>query len=153
MIIWMQTAGRTGKAPDLELHLTCCEATFHSALRCSKPVLNKAENRNTHFCRNLPQGTKRKSNAQKLQKPPHPSHTWHRSWIILQPQQWGNNKYLQEQKMTEKNVFICFKTGFLYVDLVSWNSLCRLGWPQAHRDLPASVYWVLEIKVCTTVTN
>jgi hypothetical protein len=31
---------------------------------------------------------------------------------------------------------------------LSWNSLCRPGWPQTYRVLPASASWVLEFKVC-----
>ena len=30
------------------------------------------------------------------------------------------------------------------------NSLCRPGWPQTHRDPPASASWVLGLKVCAT---
>ena len=33
-------------------------------------------------------------------------------------------------------LFVCFKTGFLYVALAVLNSLCRPGWPRTHK--PAS---------------
>ena len=31
-----------------------------------------------------------------------------------------------------------------------WNSLCTPGWLRTHRDPPASAFWVLGLKVCTT---
>jgi hypothetical protein len=41
-----------------------------------------------------------------------------------------------------------FKTGSFYI---VWNSLCRPGWPQTHRDPPASASQVLGLKVCITI--
>ena len=32
---------------------------------------------------------------------------------------------------------------------LSWNSLCRPGWPQIHKDSPASASTVLGSKACT----
>jgi hypothetical protein len=40
---------------------------------------------------------------------------------------------------------------FVYLWL-SWNKFCRPGWPQTHRDLPASAFQVLRLKVCATTT-
>ena len=37
-----------------------------------------------------------------------------------------------------------FETGFLCTVLAVLNSLCRPGWPQTHRDLPASASRVLR---------
>ncbi|GAB1300185.1 Arf-GAP with coiled-coil, ANK repeat and PH domain-containing protein 2 [Apodemus speciosus] len=42
---------------------------------------------------------------------------------------------------------------FLCVAMVSWNSLCRSGWPRTHRDPPASASQVLGLKVCATTTG
>ena len=39
-----------------------------------------------------------------------------------------------------------FKAGCHYVAL-TWNWLCRPGWPQTHRDPPASASWALELSV------
>ena len=33
------------------------------------------------------------------------------------------------------------------------TSSCRPGWPQTHRDLPASASWVLGLKMCATTTQ
>jgi hypothetical protein len=42
--------------------------------------------------------------------------------------------------------------GFFVEPWLSWNSLCRAGWPQTYRDLPASPYQVLGLKA-NTVTS
>ena len=39
-----------------------------------------------------------------------------------------------------------FQDGFSVHLWLSWNSLCRPGWPQTHRDPPASVSLSAEIK-------
>lgn len=45
-----------------------------------------------------------------------------------------------------------FKQIFhLLQSLLSQNSLCRAGWPQTLRDLPATDSGVLELKVCDTI--
>ena len=33
------------------------------------------------------------------------------------------------------------------------GTLCKPGWPQTHRDLPASASQVLGLKVCTTIAR
>ena len=43
-------------------------------------------------------------------------------------------------------VFWFFKTGFPCKARLSQNQLCRPGWSQAHRDLPASASQVLGLK-------
>jgi hypothetical protein len=42
-----------------------------------------------------------------------------------------------------------FETSFLILWL-SWNLLCRPGWPRTHRYLPTSASWVLWLKACAT---
>ncbi|GAB1287157.1 Protein-tyrosine-phosphatase [Apodemus speciosus] len=37
--------------------------------------------------------------------------------------------------------------GFSVKPWLSWNSLCRTGWRQTHRDVPASAYGVLGLKI------
>jgi len=46
-----------------------------------------------------------------------------------------------------------FGIGFLFLPLLSWNSLFRRDWPWTHRDLPASASWVLGLKDCTTTAS
>jgi hypothetical protein len=36
---------------------------------------------------------------------------------------------------------------------MSWNSLCRLGWPWTHRESLASASWVLGLKTCSMATQ
>jgi hypothetical protein len=48
-------------------------------------------------------------------------------------------------------LLVCFwlsRQGFSVYRWLSWNLLCRPGWPWIHRDPPASVSWVLGLKVC-----
>ena len=40
-----------------------------------------------------------------------------------------------------------------YIALPGWNSLCRLGWPETHRDLPASASRTLGLKACATTVQ
>ena len=49
--------------------------------------------------------------------------------------------------------FWFFKTGFL-CSFGAWagTNSCRPGWPQTHKDSPASASWVLGLKACTTTT-
>jgi hypothetical protein len=44
-------------------------------------------------------------------------------------------------------IFYFFETGLF------WNLLWRQGWPQTHRDLPASASTVLGLKVCATTAR
>ena len=44
--------------------------------------------------------------------------------------------------------FFFLETGFLYVALTSWNSLCRPVWPWTQRD--PSTSQVLGLKMCIT---
>jgi hypothetical protein len=49
----------------------------------------------------------------------------------------------------------CFILGFDRVLLKSppsltWNSICRPGWPRTHRDLPISASQMLRLGACTT---
>ena len=46
--------------------------------------------------------------------------------------------------------FVLFWRQSFSVPLLSWNSLCRPGWPQIHSDPPASASQVLGLKMCTT---
>ncbi|EGW14713.1 hypothetical protein I79_019557 [Cricetulus griseus] len=50
--------------------------------------------------------------------------------------------------------FFCFcfsRQGFsVLLWSLSWNLICRPGWPQNHRDLPASASQVLGLKVWAT---
>jgi hypothetical protein len=45
-----------------------------------------------------------------------------------------------------------FQTGFLFTDFAVLE-LSRLGWSQTYRDLPASAFRVLGLKVCATTTT
>lgn len=47
--------------------------------------------------------------------------------------------------------FFFLKTGLIVQPLVTQNLLCRSGWAQTRRNPPAFVFWVLELKVCTTM--
>lgn len=38
-----------------------------------------------------------------------------------------------------------------FMPWLSWNLHCKSGWPQANRDPPANVSWVLGLKLCATV--
>lgn len=59
------------------------------------------------------------------------------------------------------SVFLHHSLLYLYIYLVietvshfvSWNLLCRIGWLQIHRALPASVSRVLALKECTTMSS
>jgi hypothetical protein len=51
-------------------------------------------------------------------------------------------------------LFVCFclfggEVSLCHLDLPG-NLLCKPGWPQTHRDAPASASQVLELKVCVT---
>ena len=47
-----------------------------------------------------------------------------------------------------------FQDSFsLYSPGLSWNSVCRSGWPQTHRDPPASAFQELGLKVCTVLAR
>ena len=53
-----------------------------------------------------------------------------------------------------RGMFVClFETGIISETLAVLNSLCKLGWPQTHRDLPASASWMLGLKVCATMPS
>ena len=47
----------------------------------------------------------------------------------------------------ENRLFVCVQSW------LSWNSLCRPGWPLTHRDLLASAFQVLGLKACTTISS
>lgn len=47
--------------------------------------------------------------------------------------------------------FFFLKTGLIVQPLVTQNLLCRSGWAQTRRNPPAFAFWVLELKVCTTM--
>ena len=53
----------------------------------------------------------------------------------------------------DMGLLFCFLLSGDMVSLCSprlfWDSLCRPGWPQTHRDPPASSSQILELKVCT----
>ena len=41
---------------------------------------------------------------------------------------------------------------FFFFLRLSWNSLCRPGWPRTYKDIPASTSWVLGLMACATTT-
>ncbi|CAO2628824.1 hypothetical protein LEMLEM_LOCUS20187, partial [Lemmus lemmus] len=45
------------------------------------------------------------------------------------------------------------KSVSLYLWSLSYNLLCRPGWPQTHRDPPVSASQVLGLKVCSATAN
>ena len=50
-------------------------------------------------------------------------------------------------------VFCFFEAGFIYsCGTCPGTSSCRPGWPQTHRNLPASASCVLGLKACSTTT-
>ena len=45
------------------------------------------------------------------------------------------------------------RQSFSAYPLLSWNSFCRPGWPQTHRDQPASTHRVLGLKACVPIAQ
>jgi hypothetical protein len=50
-------------------------------------------------------------------------------------------------------IFGFFKTRFTVWHWLSWNLLCKPGWPHTYRDLPSSSSQVLELKVCLAIIS
>ena len=52
-----------------------------------------------------------------------------------------------------KKFFIFLRQGFSVAGACPGTNSCRPGWPQTHRDPPASAPWVLGLMACTTTTT
>ena len=51
-------------------------------------------------------------------------------------------------------VLFCFlRWGLFILSCLSWSLLCKPGWLQSHRGPSASAFWVLGLKVWTTVRD
>ena len=46
---------------------------------------------------------------------------------------------------------VSFRQGLTMQPWLTWNLLCRLGWPRTHRDLLASASQELKLKACASM--
>ena len=77
---------------------------------------------------------------------------WHGRILGFNPEHFISHCDCQENSRCQ--ISCLFLRQALAVQLwLFWNSLCRLGWPQAHRGLPAFVSQVLGLKACTTTSS
>lgn len=82
-----------------------------------------------------------------------PALAMHRKALYKQQNQVKTkiSAHLWHQDMAYCLLFICLRQSLTIWPQMTWNSLCRPGWPWTHNNPPASASWVLEFKVCTTM--